>query len=93
MNVLRLVGFQDRRYQIGDGETLADQSLCDPEMRRDILGAAPLLDQCGERLVLVDLIHRQTCEVFGQRGFYRPCIVSCLHHETGNRIAPSGFRR
>ena len=61
--------------QVGDGQAAFDDLLGDAEVRGDVGLAQAFLAQRREGLVLLQVVHRQTLDVLGQRGLDRRGIV------------------
>ncbi|MEM1150948.1 MAG: hypothetical protein AAGI03_10365 [Pseudomonadota bacterium] len=84
MNIAIVIGGQDRRDQIGDRKALTHQPLGYSELGGDVLHAAALFIQGGKGFALVDFLHGQTGDVFGERRLNGFGIVAILHDHAGH---------
>jgi hypothetical protein len=67
LDLPRAVGGEDRRYQRRNRKPAFYEKLGYPELARDIRDASSLGSECRQGLVLVDLVHREPCDIFGKR--------------------------
>jgi hypothetical protein len=78
---LAAVGVQNRLDDARNGKPLAHQPFGHAEAGCDLACIQPLLLHGGERLVLVDLVHRQMGDVLGQRRLDGLGIVAFVHDD------------
>ena len=76
---LATVENQNPLIEIRQGKALFHQSFAHVEMGDDILDAPASRDQCGKCLILVDFIHGQTPDIFGQGGLDGGGIIALFH--------------
>jgi hypothetical protein len=83
LDLPRAVGGEDRRYQRRNRKPAFHEKLGYPELARDIRDASSLGSECRQGLVLVDLVHREPCDIFGKRRLKRCRIVAALKQRAG----------
>ena len=86
VDVARPVQAADVGMQAGDGEAASDDLLGNAEVRGDIGLAQAFPAQRCERLVLLQVVHRQALDVLGQRGLQRRRIVAGLQQHARQRV-------